>query len=613
LNLFLIETEEDVHNFKNEIEECNEKDIVAMTTLAHKILKKKDISHQVIDEFFLDSDYDNIDNIMTNFSLNWYKQKDVQLESGGINLGYLLETEIIHYFLSITRNVIGIQKILENKNPTSVFVGNLGDITKTLLYNKDTSIVEKKSTQKLKLDREEIEIPLPLARTRKIRISRKQFNKTKNFLEKFSSKSIKENNSSEKAILLLDFNPVFYKGLLKKFSEEFDRVYLLNQRRPAIWNFESRKIVKQYQCEILRLDDFNTSETKNEINEQTNSIKSKIMKLNSNENLEKFFKINDISIWNIMKNEFTGILLERSEEMIRRKVLVEQIFDAFTFSAIFEWAYKGFEERIVNYKACLMNIPITFLQHSIIVENSKFDVFLPFQPTLPDNKSKVAVYGDNSYDFIMEKGISEKQIIKTGSPRHEEFFLAREDAKQNESVVIATASTFPKYKADGNDIRSYDRLEEIIKKTLEILKKYPEKKPTIKLHPRKDYDDITSYIRDLDENIAIYRDQKSIDVIKNCEMLISTNFSTILLEAMILEKPTIMISNKNFENESIVKSGATVFVSNINEIEEAIDRIILDKEFRKQLIINGNKYVERYFSHQNDASKYLAKELRSIS
>lgn len=613
MNLFLIETEEDVHNFKNEIEECNEKDIVAMTTLAHKILKKKDISHQVIDEFFLDSDYDNIDNIMTNFSLNWYKQKDVQLESGGINLGYLLETEIIHYFLSITRNVIGIQKILENKNPTSVFVGNLGDITKTLLYNKDTSIVEKKSTQKLKLDREEIEIPLPLARTRKIRISRKQFNKTKNFLEKFSSKSIKENNSSEKAILLLDFNPVFYKGLLKKFSEEFDRVYLLNQRRPAIWNFESRKIVKQYQCEILRLDDFNTSETKNEINEQTNSIKSKIMKLNSNENLEKFFKINDISIWNIMKNEFTGILLERSEEMIRRKVLVEQIFDAFTFSAIFEWAYKGFEERIVNYKACLMNIPITFLQHSIIVENSKFDVFLPFQPTLPDNKSKVAVYGDNSYDFIMEKGISEKQIIKTGSPRHEEFFLAREDAKQNESVVIATASTFPKYKADGNDIRSYDRLEEIIKKTLEILKKYPEKKPTIKLHPRKDYDDITSYIRDLDENIAIYRDQKSIDVIKNCEMLISTNFSTILLEAMILEKPTIMISNKNFENESIVKSGATVFVSNINEIEEAIDRIILDKEFRKQLIINGNKYVERYFSHQNDASKYLAKELRSIS
>jgi len=613
VNLFLIETKEDIQNFKNEINENDDREIIALTTSAHKILKKSDISHLVIDDFFDDADYENIDNIMTNFSLNWYKQKDVKLESGGINLGYLLETEIIHYFLSITRYIIGIQKILDKKNPTKIFVGSVGNITKSLILEKNIPIIEKKSTQKLKLDREEIEIPLPLVRTRKIRISRKQFNKTKNFFEKISSKSTKKNSFSENSILLLDFNPVFYKELLKNFSEKFDKVYLLNQRRPAIWNLESRKIIKQFGCEVLRLDDFITSEIKNEINKRTNYLKTEIMQLQGNEDLEKFFRINDISIWNIIKDEIIQILLERVEEMIKRTILVERIFETVRFSAIFEWAYKGFEERIVNHKANLMKIPITFLQHSIIVENPKFDIFLPFQPTLPDNESRVAVYGKNSYNFIRNKGISEDQIIKTGSPRHDEFFAIRNKVKNENTIVIATASTFPKYKADGNDIRSYDNLEETIKNILNIIKKYPEKKSIIKLHPRKDYDDITSYIRGLDENIPIYRDQRSIDVIKNCDILISTNFSTILLEAMILQKPTIMISNKNFEKESIVKSNATVFVSNINEIEDAIDKIITNNKFRKELIKNANNYIEQYFSHQNYASAHLAMELKEIS
>lgn len=612
MDLFLLETEEDIHQFKNEIEKMEQSNLIALSTKTHKILKKTCISHEIIDDYFSKSDYDKIDTIIINYSLNWYKQKGIKLEIDGLNLGYLLETEISHYFLTLVRLVIGIKKIIEEKNPTKLFVGSIAPIVKAIVANKKILIIEKKIDKKLGLDRDEIEIPIPIARTRKIKISRKHFIKIKNIIEKISSQSIKKRKFSNKTILLLDFNPVFYKELLTNFSEKFDQVFLLNQRRPAIWNLQSLKIIRQTGCEILRLEDFNDSDTKKEIKIKIEESKRKINEIRNDSSLKEFFKIDEIILWDIIEEKLIEILLDRSQEMISRNIMIKNFFESIPISIVFEWSYKGFEERIVNHQAIKKNIPIAFLQHSIIVEDPKFDIFLPFQPTLPDKESKIAVYGNSSFNFVRNKGVSDNQILTTGSPRHDEFFKAKKFVKNENYIVIATASTFPKYKADGNDIRSYDKLEKIIEKLLIAIKKYPNKKSIIKLHPRKDYDDIMSYIREIDKNVPIYWDQKSIDVIKNCDVLISTNFSTILLEGMILGKPTIMISNENFQNEPIVKENATMFVSKMDEIENALKKLLTDNKFRNELITNANNYIDKYFSHQGEASKFVAKELAEI-
>jgi glycosyltransferase involved in cell wall biosynthesis len=612
LELFLFETEEDFENYKNQIGKKEPQNIIALSTKTHKILKKNCISHQVIDDFFTVDDYNKIDKIMINFSLNWYKQKEIDLEIEGLNLGYLLETEIVHYFLTLVRYVIGLKKIIEEKNPTKLFVGNISPIIKSIILEKKIMIIEKKTDKKLKLDRDEIEIPIPLLKSRKIKISRNQFNKTKNFIEKISTQSFTNKNLNQKSILLLDFNPVFYKQLLKNLSDKFDNVYLLNQRRPAIWNLQSLKIIKQYKCKILKFDDYNDSISKNEITIKSKELENKIAELEYNYSLKEFFKIDNVILWDVIKDEFIDILSKRSHEMVLRKTVIRKIFEEIPISIVFEWSYKGFEERIVNNQALLKQIPIVFLQHSIIVENSEFDIFLPFQPTLPDNKSRIAVYGNTSYNFIKNKKIPDSQILTTGSPRHDEFFNNK-SSKKNNSVVLATASTFPKYKASGNNIRSYDKLETIIKNVLDVVKKHSDKKLIIKLHPRTDYDDIASYIRKINKDIPIYKDQKSLDVIKNCDVLISTNFSTILLEGMILGKPTIMISDIDFQNESIVKKNATVFVTKIEDVEDALNKILSDESFREKLIKNGDDYIKEYFTHHGKASENLTRELLKIS
>jgi len=237
------------------------------------------------------------------------------------------------------------------------------------------------------------------------------------------------------------------------------------------------------------------------------------------------------------------------------------------------------------------------------------------QPTLPNKDDKIAVYGDVIFDFIRNKNISENNIILSGSPRHDVFFKAKEYTKNENTIVVATSSAFSIYNADGNDIRSYERWEKTIHKVLTEIRKYTDKKSIIKLHPSKDYYDIKSFIRKIDKNVPIYKDQKSIDVLKNCDMLIVTNFSTILLEAMILGKPTMMIStqNQNLQEESMVKNDATLFISEISEIGIGLNKIINDLEFRDNLIKNANNYIKQYFTNQGQASDYLARELDRIA
>ena len=83
---------------------------------------------------------------------------------------------------------------------------------------------------------------------------------------------------------------------------------------------------------------------------------------------------------------------------------------------------------------------------------------------------------------------------------------------------------------------------------------------------------------------------------------------------MILGKPTIMIStqNQNLDEEPIVKNHATLYISEISEIGNGINKIINDSKFRNELIKNANNYIDRYFINQGQASDYLAKELGRI-
>ena len=57
------------------------------------------------------------------------------------------------------------------------------------------------------------------------------------------------------------------------------------------------------------------------------------------------------------------------------------------------------------------------------------------------------------------------------------------------------------------------------------------------------------------------------------------------------------------------KDNAVLSISNTDEIEKSLEKLLFDENYSSQLVKNGELHLERYFSNQFNASENLAKIL----
>ena len=165
----------------------------------------------------------------------------------------------------------------------------------------------------------------------------------------------------------------------------------------------------------------------------------------------------------------------------------------------------------------------------------------------------------------------------------------------------------------GFDIQVHTNFQKTVKEICKIANKIPGKKLVVKLHPGKSpIDNIEKIISNLDPKIPIYKSGNIFDYIKDCEVLISTEWSTVLLEAMILGIPTITFLSdpKGFENEKIILSGATALLKTTKEFKKTLNDILFDKKFREEIIFKGQNFVDKYMINKGTASKFLATNIK---
>src|SRR5439155_7695915 len=126
-------------------------------------------------------------------------------------------------------------------------------------------------------------------------------------------KRIEKNGS----ILLLDFNPISYENLLKSLSKSSKEIILFNQRRPAVWNLKSLKILRNSKCKILQLD---KTIPGLKIGEEQKNFKNKLNLLWSSKQkvFENIFSINNISFWNSIKDDFINTINKRAMEFVKQ-------------------------------------------------------------------------------------------------------------------------------------------------------------------------------------------------------------------------------------------------------------------------------------------------------
>ena len=115
----------------------------------------------------------------------------------------------------------------------------------------------------------------------------------------------------------------------------------------------------------------------------------------------------------------------------------------------------------------------------------------------------------------------------------------------------------------------------------------------------------------------IYHTEPIQKILEYCDTVVNIHTevlpSTVLLEALIMEKPIMNISlldeNYNFE---FLKDNAAMQVTYKSDLDKNLKTILYDNAFRKELIQNGQKHLHRYLLNHGKASEHFAKILSSL-
>ena len=590
----------------------------------HEILKNKKIEHEIADNLLTEEDRLKIFNQMLEFR-KWYStvtSKDLEFEN--VNILKLFDThEFSSYLMPNLINFILIKKIIEKEKPekiisTSIFKKFIN------LFSKNSPIQTEYFINKLdqKLLWDKITIKYDVGKfSISFNLSKKLYLKFKKIVELtlgFFYNFWSFNDLSKKSIIFLEFNPAIHSTLLNKLKNYHGNILLINRRRSAVWNKKSIDIVKHSDSKIVNFD---------KILDKNEKLKLPLLVTDYSKKLEVFwensdffnnlFQINDYSFWDIIREDLKRKYDEKLSDFIFSILSVKKLLAKNDVKCIVSLNDVGETEKAFlefnNEK-----IPSILLEHGFIErvkETKQFDYldFIYF-------KGKLAVMGETRKKWLCEEfNIDPNRIISLGSPRHDDYFNCKLKNNNKNKITILLA---PNPIGDISGLSSTDlklRVNNVILKILSTVKQLDNFQIIVKLHSSqlKHNEEMNSFIKNYDNTIPIYLSKSVIDTINDADLVIvmspeTYGTSTMILESMILGKPTINIvfNQKPFQFEH-VKSKAVFIISEHDELEEKIRKILLDKNIQNEIIKNADKFVNKFLSNPGIASEKILDLLRA--
>ena len=623
--VFIDDTSEFYKLSKNLINSSEAK-IFSFNITVHKFLEDKKIEHEIAESYLSKEDHFKI--FDTTVSLwEWHKSEsiDKEFQYEGINILGLLETGEFHHFLvrEIYKFFI-IKRIVEKEKPDKIFANNqFKNIISELTNNNHISINQidtKKYNFLIYWDKISYEFHLgkiPIG----IQLSRKNYQRIKNFFESIICKLFSfdlKPNENKKIILFVGFNPLQYSELFENLKNYEGTVSLLNYKRPAIWNIDSLNFLRKSNCKLIRMENFLNASDKRLISHLVIDYLEKLERLWADIYLENKFTVEGITIWPFIKEILIETFRKRMYEYITLIFFSKKILTETNLGCIVTLNLFGESEKaILNLNK--NNKPSILLEHGFtnyVPEISRFDI----TSGLDIFKDKIAVWGNIQKQYLVNVlKIPEKKILVVGSPRHDKFFRQTFSTKTDSvRTVLITPGLFDPTNAQSSTF-SYLRLENLLRKTFKIFESFQNVKLIIKLHPAQnpDVEYIKKLINQLNPDVMIYHTEPIQKILEYCDTVVNIHTevlpSTVLLEALIMEKPIMNISlvdeNYNFQ---FIKDNTVLQVTDKSDLEKHFKTILYDEDLRKELIKNAQKHLQSYLSNQGKASKHFAEILKSL-
>ena len=521
---------------------------------SHKNLQKLDIKHSIAEEFLNDNERFELFDKVKEFR-DWYDNPSLpKFELQGVNIFSLLDGIEFHELLMQKLIVFfTIKKILNKNNASSIICPYEMIMMVKLLSNKNNIQIKSNSgNEKKKLFWDSINVKRNIAgKPISIKISRTKYNKLKNLLDKTVGITYRLHfnfkNKNKKTILLLEMYPPVYKELIQNLKNEDYNIIIINRRRPVTLEKESIKILQNSNCKIISKNDLIKKDELEKIVLFTNDYSSKIDEIWDNEqNFNQVFRFDDIVFWDLIKNDLKEVFQRRIGEYIELVFFIKKIYETINVTKILSLYETGETER-----AFLMNknpkIESYLLEHGfslLFKETQRFGMLSSYDKF----SDKILVWSDFQKQFLNENyNISMDKIFPIGSPRHDTYSMREKVQRNNKEITILIAPT-PITQNQGFDTTEiHETYEKTIKKLCLNLQK-ENINLIFKIHPSQSphNEEIKKIIQTYASDSPIYLLNPIIDLIQSSDIVINISPqgwapSTIMLESMILGKPTLNI------------------------------------------------------------------------
>ena len=137
------------------------------------------------------------------------------------------------------------------------------------------------------------------------------------------------------------------------------------------------------------------------------------------------------------------------------------------------------------------------------------------------------------------------------------------------------------------------------------------KKLIIKIHPSPDEYDPSELVKSINPEIDVIKSGNISELIKNCSLMILIDFSTVVLDAYVLNKPIISVPVKdNGYGLPTALTDNSILVTELNTLEQSIKKILTDNH---DLFIKSKNSRENYLSNIGNSSEKLLEFLSNLS
>ncbi len=583
--------------------------IITLDFESHFLLLKKNIEHETSDKYIDEKDIIKIQEESYRLS-SWYLENKINpiLEYDGINIGELFYLEFYYKLLSVFWDLTNLKNIVE-KYPNTKFIIPLKLESSINLFTTSYELLEENFLNKDTLD-PKYEVPLNLFFIKiPVKLSKRKIQQIKMIFEIFSKCMLNNKiKCNKKTIFAINLSTMRWRSLFLELSNKFQLVKH-DPVLPSLWNLKSFLILKKSKTIIENISNHFFLKTTNQINLDMSIIENKQKQIfKNNEFFNDFFKFDNKSFWNVIENYLHSITKNKMHELIKYNKFLTNVFDKYNFSCIIVYNEVELAEIVAIKIAKKHKIPVILLQHGINSFNDP--IHQNFCRLFGNYSDHFLVWGEYDKKFAIENNRYNTNIVNTGSLFYDDWLP--HTPKNNEFyILIAPISPGDKEFAKFLPSNIKENYLKIIRKICQIIGKY-NKKIIIKLHhDQYCFEDLV--IDDLGIDVDIIRIGELKPMIENCELLITVGLTTAILEASILDKPSIFIPRTGSIQEESIFDELNELVILPEQLDDFLYRFYHEHEFKKMILKSGKLFLNKNISNLGNSSETLSKFTNSLN